>query len=415
MRIAWVSPLPPLPSGIADYSADLLPALADRYEIEIVIDPRQYAVLPHLAARHLTLTADEAVRRHDARPFDLFVYQVGNSAYHVYMLELMRHFRGLVVLHDFYLGGLVASARQRGLWPTTAEHELAFEGETHLLDWKRKGYVNEIVLRQLVPENSRLLRLADAVLVHSAWAWRRVRRLVEVPVARVRQAVPVVPRVDAALRRQELGLPPDAFIVCSLGHHGYTKRLPSLLRAVAGVSEALVRRTRIIIVGPMAPTDREDLRRLATDLGIDARLQLAGYVSLEHLYAYIQASDVCVQLRYPTNGETSASVLRALAAGAAVVTSDHGPMAEMPDGAVCKVRAPQFEVSDLTAVLEKLAADPARRATLAAAGQSYVEQRLNPTTAAAGYAAVIDATIARRHAGCPAGASSTGVFPRKAA
>jgi glycosyltransferase involved in cell wall biosynthesis len=414
MRIAWVSPLPPTPSGIADYSADLLPALADRYEIELVIDPRQFAVAPHLAARHLTLTAPEALRRHACRPYDLFVYQVGNSAYHVYLLELMRRFRGLVVLHEFFLGGLVASARQRGLWPTSVERELELEGETHLLDWKRKGYVNDIVLRQLVPENTRLLSLANAVLVHSAWAWRRVRRLVQVPVACVRQTMPRVAAVDAAVRRQELGLPPDAFVICSLGHHGHTKRLPSLLRAVAGLSETLVRRTRIVIVGSMAPNDEEVLRRLASELGLDGRLQLAGYVGMEHFHAYIQAADVCVQLRYPTNGETSAAVLRALAAGAAVITSDHGPMAELPDDIVCKVRTPQFEANDLTTLLEQLAADASGRAALAAAGRSYVEQHLNPSTAAAGYAVVIDATAARRQAGHPADTSSAGAFVRKA-
>jgi glycosyltransferase involved in cell wall biosynthesis len=397
-RIAWVSPLPPAPSGIADYSADLLPALARHYEIELVIDPRQYTVPPELAARHLTLTSDEALQRHANRPYDLFVYQVGNGGSHVYMLELMRRFRGMVVLHDFFLGGLVGVARQRGLWPTTVEQELEFEGETHLLDWKRKGYVNEVVLRQFVPENTRLLALADAVLVHSAWAWRRVRRLVDVPVARVVQAVPLVPRVDAAVRRRQLGLAPDAFVTCSLGHHGHTKRIQSLLRAVAGMRESLRRRIQVVVVGPMARTDQESLRRLANEWEIGSQVRLTGYVSMPDFYAYIQASDVCVQLRYPTHGETSASVLRALAAGAVVVTSDHGPMAELPDDVVCKVRTPQFESSDLTALLEHLDADPSRRAALAAAGQSYVERHLDPATAAAGYAALIDHTIARRHA-----------------
>ncbi len=375
-RIAWVSPLPPAASGIADYSADLLPSLAQHYEIDLVIDPRQRALDPTLPARHRTLTGPEAVQRHLARPYDLFVYHVGNSSYHVYLLEMLRRFRGLVVLHDYFLGGLALAARQVRQWPATAEEELEFEGETHLLDWKRKGLISDAALRQLVPENTRFLGLADAVLVHSAWTWQRVRRLVEVPVARVRHLMAPVPAVSTVVRRRELGLPPDAFVVCSLGHHGHTKRMQSLLRAVAAVREPLRSRVLIAIVGPMAPADVAPLRRLAANLGLADRLHLTGFVSMDAFYAYIQASDVCVQLRYPTNGETSGSVLRALAAGAAVVTSDQGPMAELPDDAVCKVRTPQFEGTDLTALLEELAADPARTASgTAAAGRRYVGAR----------------------------------------
>ncbi|HBL26059.1 MAG TPA: hypothetical protein DD490_04405 [Acidobacteria bacterium] len=34
MRLAWFSPLPPARSGIADYSAELLPHLAEHLEVE---------------------------------------------------------------------------------------------------------------------------------------------------------------------------------------------------------------------------------------------------------------------------------------------------------------------------------------------------------------------------------------------
>jgi glycosyltransferase involved in cell wall biosynthesis len=397
-RIAWVSPMPPTPSGISDYSGDLLPALSRHYDIDWIIDPQQTQFDPALTRKYRTLTASEAIARHRVKPYDLFVYHLGNSGCHVYMLELLRRFRGLIVLHDFHLGGLVATSRQRGLWPTTIEEELEFEGEAHLLEWKRKGYVTEEVLRQLVPENTRLLSLADAVLVHSAWTWQRVRRLVDVAVARVGHMMPLTPQVSKAVRRRELGLPETAFVVCSLGHHGHTKRMHSLLRAVADVHESLRRRVQIAIVGPMRPPDQELLRQLALELGMAGQLRLTGFVGMAEFNAYIQAADVCVQLRYPTNGETSGSVLRAMAAGTPVITSDQGPMAELPDDAVCKVRTPQFEGRDLTALLEQLDADPERREALGAAGRKFVAEQLDPATIAAGYMAIIEQTISRRKA-----------------
>ncbi len=35
MRLAFVSPLPPAPTGIADYAADVLELLSPRHEIEL--------------------------------------------------------------------------------------------------------------------------------------------------------------------------------------------------------------------------------------------------------------------------------------------------------------------------------------------------------------------------------------------
>ena len=53
-RIAWVSPLPPTPSGIADYSADMLPELARHFDIDLVVDPKQPVVDGTLTSRFWT-------------------------------------------------------------------------------------------------------------------------------------------------------------------------------------------------------------------------------------------------------------------------------------------------------------------------------------------------------------------------
>jgi len=38
-RVAWLSPLPPTRSGIADYSAEVLPHLAASYDIDLYTWP----------------------------------------------------------------------------------------------------------------------------------------------------------------------------------------------------------------------------------------------------------------------------------------------------------------------------------------------------------------------------------------
>ncbi len=396
-RIAWVSPLPPTPSGIADYSADMLLVLARLFDIDLVIDPGQPDVDGTLSSRFWTLTPAEVSQRHAARPYDLFVYQLGNSGYHVYMLELMRRFRGLAVLHDYFMGGFVASCRERGKWPAALCDELTFEGESHLADWHRLGHINDFVVRQMTPLNRRILELADAVVVHSAWSWQRVRRIVDVPVARVPMPMPISPqRQQKETLRRQFGIPASSFVICSLGHNGHVKRLPSLLRGVAGLPPEIRGACQVVLVGPMDADSRAQLVLLADSLGLGGQVRSTGWVSADEFTGFILAADVCVQLRYPTFGETSASVLRALAAGTPCVTSDQGPMAELPDEIVLKVRSPHHEVEDLTTVLGDLIANPDRLAVLGQRSRHYVDEHHHPTLSVETYAAVIEQTVARR-------------------
>ena len=87
MKVAVFTPMPPERSGIADYSALLLPALQARCEIVVV---RRGAKKP-------------------PRGTDLCVYHIGNNPEaHGWIVDALRRTPGLVVLHDFVLHHLVA-------------------------------------------------------------------------------------------------------------------------------------------------------------------------------------------------------------------------------------------------------------------------------------------------------------------
>lgn len=95
-RLAYFSPLPPSPSGIADYSAELLPHLAELADITLFSDQPQAGSLGLPSYP----TGDYPARRH---AFDLPLYQMGNSDRHEAMFEMMMRFPGVVVLHDYFL------------------------------------------------------------------------------------------------------------------------------------------------------------------------------------------------------------------------------------------------------------------------------------------------------------------------
>jgi glycosyltransferase involved in cell wall biosynthesis len=389
-RVAWVSPLPPAPSGVADYSAELLPYLAQRYDIELVVDPFERLVSPEMVAKHTVLFGDEVSRRHEARPYDAFVFHVGNSHFHAYMLDLLRRFRGLLVLHETHLGGLIASLIRSGLWPNTLDQELAFEGQTQLSRSLRASVVSAEGVLESAPLNRRLLGLAGSVVVHSAWAWQRVRPLVSAPVSIIPQGVRPSPGGTKEADRKRLGLPAESFVVATLGLVRPAKRIPSIIRAAAELGRDASRKTRLLIVGHVEEDLKSELIRLSEDVGVASSVTFTGRVGMEDFVAYARAADVCVQLRHPTLGETSAAMLRALGAGAACVVSDDGPMAELPRDVALRVEIGHREAGGLAAVLRRLRDEPSLSKSLGEAAVQYIRERHNLEDAADRFAASIE-------------------------
>ena len=103
MRVAWFSPLPPVPSGIASYSADVLPLL-DAADASLSID--RFVDRPgtgRTAGGPNVFNAHDFVWKHQRAPYDLVVYQLGNARWHDYMWAYLAAYPGLVVLHDTHL------------------------------------------------------------------------------------------------------------------------------------------------------------------------------------------------------------------------------------------------------------------------------------------------------------------------
>src|SRR5581483_6379705 len=214
---------------------------------------------------------------------------------------------------------------------------------------------------------------AEAVVVHSGWAWERVRRATAAPVAVVPHVAvdPGVIRRDTERRR--LGLPAGEFVVATLGRVGPSKRVPSVVRAAAGLPGPLQARTRVLVVGEADPADAADVRAAADRAGFAGRLDFRGRVPLVDFPRYAVA-------------------------GAACATSDSGAMAELPDTVTPKVPSPSLEVADLTAHLRELADRPDLRDRLGAAARRYVLDTHGPRTVAALYAAAISEAARRRTA-----------------
>jgi glycosyltransferase involved in cell wall biosynthesis len=175
----------------------------------------------------------------------------------------------------------------------------------------------------------------------------------------------------------------DPLIGC-FGFLNMNKRIPQLLEAFAAFRRDRPG-ARLLLVG--AAGERFDVGRRLERLGLAEGVDRLDYVPEERMWSLMAACDVLVNLRYPTMGETSGSVIRALSLGKPLVVSDVGWFAELPDEAVLKVPVDEHEVDVIRAALG-VATDHGE--ALGAAARAYIEREHDLGRVADAYVAAVE-------------------------
>jgi glycosyltransferase involved in cell wall biosynthesis len=388
-RLAYVSPLPPERSGIAEYSAELLPELSRHYDID-VIAPQTDVSDPWIRA-NCHLRGIEWFRTH-AGMYDRILYHMGNSTYHAHMFELMEEIPGVVVLHDFFLSGVMSYLEMTGTDPGIW---LAALYESHgyaAVAQRFKSDTGAAVVAY--PCNLRVLRAALNVVVHSnhsmdlarfwygpaaAERWRVVPHM--------RRAVGKVPRQSA---RRALGLDECSFVVCSFGLLGPSKLNLRLLSAWLASRLGSDPDCTLVFVGENAGGDDGAalLAAIAASPSRD-RIHITGWADGDLYRSYLAAGDVAVQLRVRSRGETSGTVLDCMNYGLPTIVNAHGSLADLPDDAVIKL-PDSFADSDLAAALQRLRDLPVERARLGERSREIIRTAHAPRMCGDHYAHAIE-------------------------
>ncbi len=377
LRVDYVSPLPPVRSGIADYSRDLLPHLASRCDLRVVRLPGQ-EVTPELEARWHPIAPDAT-----GAGGRLPVYQMGNNRYHEGVYELAMERPGVLVLHDLVLHHLALETTLGSgkvePYLERVEREHGWVGAA-VGEARRWGDLGQAALFEL-PCHRTLLRRQRGVLVHSGWAKELLgNEDPELAVRTVPMAMPLPPPLDragGAALRERLGLARDVPLLGSFGFQTPIKRTDVVIRALAHPDLAAA---HLIVVGEVSSV--LDLERTAREAGVVDRVHVIGFLDYRDFEASIAACDLAVNLRYPTAGETSASLLRVLAAGQATLISDYSSFSELPDEVALKVPLGEGEVEALATAAARLLADPAALSAMGEAARDYVRREHDPERAA---------------------------------
>jgi glycosyltransferase involved in cell wall biosynthesis len=169
----------------------------------------------------------------------------------------------------------------------------------------------------------------------------------------------VTPALLTELDPAEAAALPAAGIVLAVGTLEPRKNLPRLVDAYRSLDEPLQREHPLVVVGTLGWETGETLQALR---GLGDRCKMLGHVSdaaLAELYRR------CAVFCYPSLGEGfGLPVLEAMAAGAAVLTSNISSLPEVGGDAV--EYADPSDVASIAAGLERLLGSPERRAELGA-------------------------------------------------
>ncbi len=370
-RLAVSSPVPPDVAGPAVYLGRLLEHLPDFCDVSLLttVEPAEVQVDPRVLIEPL---GGLDVIEHVHGRFDEVLYLLGNSEHHIAAEYAHRRRPGSVLLHDARLVGLYREMARRSpqlladpagltqslhaMYPGRYAGSVPAEGELSQDD----------VIRLEILMAAQVARSARRLFVHSEHAadmiehdcGRRPEVLFGLPFPD--------PEVIAATAGTDLGLPVSpgvaGHLVASFGVLSPVKGSGLLIESLA----AMPTTTRLALVGDVDDAYARQLSDLAARCGVGDRVQITGAVGDREYREWMARTDVAVQLRLVSNGESSAALNDVVAAGVPAVVSATGTLGDLPDGVVASVASDvgPAELARQVATLLDDADDRARRSAL---------------------------------------------------
>ena len=394
MRLACFSSLNPKPSGISDYSEALLPHLATRIStLDLFIEdyePSAQFACPNVRIRPW----QEFEPEHRAGRYDAVLYHIGNNPFHVYIYDLAMRIPGVLVLHEFNLHYLVANATiTRDDWEAYLR-EVEHSAGHAALERAREARAADLPLDyDTVALNRSLVERSQGAIVHSEYMVALLRGAgFHLPVRRIPHGVDI-PSVDAAVARRCLAqrtgwsLDEKTSVIGIFGFLKPYKRIHESLHAFSRLRQHSPH-IKMVLVGEEHPD--YPLRPLIVDLKLDNDVRILGHVPIAEFTTHMAAVDICINLRRPTAGETSGSLLRALSLGKPTLISEIGSFLEVPDGAAIRIPVDGREESWIYEYLSVLLQDPELAQGIGANGKAYVEQNCQWPKVADDYVSFLD-------------------------
>lgn len=355
MKLNWFSPLPPSPTGIAEYTATIVPWLSAHAAITLWTDQETWdpAIEKYAAVRQYTATN---------LPWDELnagnaVYHIGNNPdFHRTIWEVSQRHAGVVILHDLRLQDFFWSIFKWepdtyiALMQSTYGKPGADAAVCALKNPEEE--LQTVCLRFPLAEAA--IKDALGVLVHTPGGFDLLSGKCHPPLGYL--PFPYAAASESTLlawevRRNRPPKPPYQLVM--MGYINPNRRLNSILQALARMPDR--DRFRLDVFGPV--WGDEDVKKTIADLGLETIVTLRGYTSPSDLDQAIAGADLALNLRFPTMGEASMSQLQVWDHRLPSMVTRTGWYGTLPENSVLFVE-PEREIEDLTRHLTAFANNP---------------------------------------------------------
>ena len=398
MKLAYFSPMRPARTGIATYSRELAKALRRRCEVTVFTQTENAD--PVEGVEIFDFFHDPSVLK-SLGGFDRILYHVGNNPwYHLEILKALTLFPGAVCLHDVVIYYLAAGLGKGGLLKELLldDPENAFRDLKRIEEESPGGDLLRYPTASKHPCVRGLLESTPHVIVHNETSANAVRALgyaghVDViPLLHYGDEQVPPSREESQKMRSSLGYGESDVVFGAFGFIGPTKRLDKVLHALALLKDrGKASKLRLLIVGEGA----DSLNEMIRELGLETIVKKTGFVADDQFQTYLSALDALVNLRYPSNGESSASLIQAMSYGKPCVVTDDASFSELPDGTVLKVGFNGAEIEDIARVMEEVLSQPARARKVGKAARAYILANHAPDAVAARFVEALGAAQPR--------------------
>lgn len=387
-KMAFISPIPPDKTGVAIYSLQLLPELALFFDIVIIVE-KVITDSKWLISNFPIHDADWFAL--NTSQFDIILYQFGNSSFHYYMFNLLDTIPGIVVLHDFFLSGVLHWAD--ALIPNEKNifYKKLYEshGYTSLIYQKQKG--REATL-QIFPCNLPILKKSMGVIVHSQHAidlarnWYKYNHpsyIQKIPQLRLRSTY----SIDRNKAREILQFTDNDFLICSFGFVTSNKLSHRICQCLINSNFFKKSNIYLIFVGENHIGGYEDKINELIKNNLK-KIKITDFVPQNIFETYLSAADLAIQLRTQSRGETSSCIYTCLDFAIPTIVNTHGSFDELPDEVVYKI-SDNFTDIELFTAITTLYENPVLRRQLSKNAHKYITHH-HPRNVARKYKKIIN-------------------------
>ena len=378
MKLNWFSPLPYEHTDIAHYTARIIPILSRACDLTLCTYQSEWDKSLEDYAPVLSFKEDNLdwsiLNRADATLFN-----IGNNViYHKEIFFFSQQHSGIIILHDFNLHELFEDMYR----PQSDYKYLEILRYIYGSKGLEKG-INYIKGETTKDTMIKMFPLYELALMNSLGAITHNYDKLEyisdknhapvlytpLPYTNENNIRPLNPKIFSTRKRTKLS------VICFGYLGGKNRRLIPILKSLAVYPQKDL--LHLNIYGEIQFLDQ--IVSLIESLKLKNIVTFHGFATENKLNTALDSADLAINLRFPTRGEASGSLLRTWNHALPCLVTKAGWFKKLPDSCVAFVR-PEAEEEDIHRHLDACLVTPERYREIGLAGRKYLEENHSSET-----------------------------------